>query len=132
MSNTEDLRIDKWLWAVRIFKTRSQATEACKKGRIMIDGQQVKPSRAIKTGEIVTVKKTPVFYKYKVLGLLGKRQSAKIASEYLEDVTPEEELQKLEIIRKQHSFEYREKGLGRPTKKERRVLDKVKRKGFKS
>jgi ribosome-associated heat shock protein Hsp15 len=98
----------------------------------MIDGQQVKPSRAIKTGEIVTVKKTPVFYKYKVLGLLGKRQSAKIASEYLEDVTPEEELQKLEIIRKQHSFEYREKGLGRPTKKERRVLDKVKRKGFKS
>jgi ribosome-associated heat shock protein Hsp15 len=131
MGNSEELRIDKWLWAVRIFKTRSQASEACKKGRIVIDGQQVKPARAVKVGEIVTVKKRPVFYKYKVLGLLGKRQSAKIAREYVEDITPEEELKKLEMHKKQDQFEHREKGLGRPTKKERRILDRVKRKGLK-
>ena len=129
MSKTDELRIDKWLWAVRIFKTRSQATEACKKGRVVIDGQQVKPSYSVKAGDIVTVKKKPVFYKFKVLGLLGKRQSAKIASEYKEDVTPEEELKKLDI-QKQATFEYREKGAGRPTKKERRELDRIKRKGM--
>ena len=129
MSNTKDLRIDKWLWAVRIFKTRSQAAEACKKGKVVIDGQQVKPSRTVKVGEIVTVKKKPVFYKYKILGLLAKRQSAKIAEEYKEDITPEEELTKLEV-HKQATFEKRDKGAGRPTKKERRILDQIKRKGI--
>ena len=131
MGKTDDLRIDKWLWAVRIFKTRSQATEACKKGRVLIDGQQVKPSRSVKIDEVITVKKRPVFYKYRVLGLLGKRQSAKIVSEYVENITPEEELQKLEMHKKQDKFEHREKGLGRPTKKERRILDKIKKKGIK-
>ncbi|MFP4041512.1 MAG: RNA-binding S4 domain-containing protein [Bacteroidales bacterium] len=131
MEKNNQLRIDKWLWAVRIFKTRSQASDACKKGKVLIEGQQVKPSRIIKTGEIVTVKKRPVFYKYKVLGLLGKRQGAKIAQEYYEDITPDEEKQKLELHRKQDKFEHREKGMGRPTKKERRILDQIKKKGLK-
>jgi len=129
MSNIDELRIDKWLWAVRIYKTRSQAANACKKGSVLIDGQQVKPSRTVKVGETVTVKKKPVFYKYKVLGLLEKRQSAKIADEYKEDVTPEEELKKLDV-QKQATFERRDKGAGRPTKKERRILDRIKKKGI--
>lgn len=129
MSNIDELRIDKWLWAVRIYKTRSQAAQACKKGSILIDGQQVKPSRTVKPGEVVTVKKRPVFYKYKVLGLLEKRQSAKIAEEYKEDITPEEELKKLDI-QKHATFERRDKGAGRPTKKERRILDRIKKKGI--
>ena len=129
MSNIDELRIDKWLWAVRIYKTRSQAANACKKGSILIEGQQVKPSRTVKEGETVTVKKKPVFYKYKVLGLLEKRQSAKIADEYKEDITPEEELKKLDV-QKQATFERRDKGAGRPTKKERRILDRIKKKGI--
>ena len=124
-----DLRIDKWLWAVRIFKTRSMASNACKKGRVLIDDQQVKPSHTVRVGSIVTVKKRPVFYKYRVLGLLAKRQSAKIAREYLEDITPENEMKKLEV-QKQVIQEHRPKGQGRPTKKERRELDKFKRKGL--
>ena len=124
-----DLRIDKWLWAVRIFKTRSMASNACKKGRVLIDDQQVKPSHTVRVGSIVTVKKRPVFYKYRVLGLLAKRQSAKIAREYLEDITPENEMKKMEV-QKQVIQEHRPKGQGRPTKKERRELDKFKRKGL--
>ncbi|HKL38454.1 MAG TPA: S4 domain-containing protein [Bacteroidales bacterium] len=129
ITKEEDLRIDKWLWAVRIFKTRSMASTACKKGRVLIDDQQVKPSHSVRVGSIVTVKKRPVFYKYRVLGLLAKRQSAKIASEYLEDITPEKEMQKLKV-QKQVIQEHRPKGEGRPTKKERRELDKFKRKGL--
>ena len=128
-SNEGELRIDKWLWAVRIFKTRSMATNACKKGRVLIDDQQVKPSQQVKVGSIVTVKKKPVFFKYKVLGLLAKRQSAKIAREYLEDITPEKEMKKLEV-QKQVIQEHRPRGHGRPTKKERRELDKFKNKGL--
>jgi ribosome-associated heat shock protein Hsp15 len=124
-----ELRIDKWLWAVRIFKTRSMAAQACKKGRVLIDDQQVKPSHQVKVGSVVTVKKKPIFYKYRVLGLLGKRQSASIAREYLEDITPEKEMKKLDV-QKQVIQEHRPKGRGRPTKKERRELDKFKRKGL--
>jgi ribosome-associated heat shock protein Hsp15 len=123
----DNLRIDKWLWAVRIFKTRSQASEACKKGRILIDDVQVKPSRIIKKGEIVFVKNPPVVYQYKVLGLLGKRQSAKIIVDYVEDITPEEEKVKLEIKRFT-GFEIRDRGIGRPTKRERRLIDQLKKK----
>ncbi len=123
----ENLRIDKWLWAVRIFKTRSQAADACKKGKILIDEVPVKPSRIIKKGEIVFVKNPPVTYQYKVLGLLGNRQSAKIVVDYVEDVTPEEEKEKLEIKRFT-GFEIRDRGIGRPTKRERRLIDQLKRK----
>ena len=119
----ENLRIDKWLWAVRIFKTRSQASEACKKGRIIIGGIQVKPSRIVKTGEIIIIRKPPVVYTYKVKGLLQRRQSAKIAQEYYDDLTSVEELNKLQV--KEKLFFSRGKGSGRPTKKERRILDKL-------
>ncbi|MCB2194805.1 MAG: RNA-binding S4 domain-containing protein [Bacteroidetes bacterium] len=127
MQHEENLRIDKWLWAVRLFKTRSQAAEACKKGRVLIDEVQVKPSRVLKVGEIVFIKRPPVIYQYKVLGLLGKRQSASIAAEYVEDITPEEEKEKLEM-KKHAGFEIRDRGVGRPTKKQRRLIDQLKRK----
>jgi len=126
MEQELNLRIDKWLWAVRIFKTRSQASEACKKGRILINDVQVKPSRVLTVGEIVCVKRPPVTYQYKVLGLLGKRQSAKIAADYVEDITPESEKEKLQIQRFT-GFEIRDRGVGRPTKRERRLIDELKK-----
>jgi ribosome-associated heat shock protein Hsp15 len=119
----ESTRIDKWLWAVRIYKTRSQASEACKKGRVIVNGIQVKPSRIIKAGETVFIRKPPIVYTYKVKGLLQRRQSAKVAREYYEDLTSVEELNKLKISEK--LFFSRVKGSGRPTKKERRTMDKL-------
>ena len=120
----EEVRIDKWLWAVRIFKTRSQASEACKKGKVIINEVPVKPSRIIKVGECVNVKKMPVIYIYKVVGIISKRVSAKIAQEHFDNLTTEEELNKLNFD--SSGFFVRDKGLGRPTKKERRIIDKVK------
>jgi ribosome-associated heat shock protein Hsp15 len=116
-------RIDKWLWAVRIFKTRSQASEACRKGRIIINGIQVKPSRDIRTGEIILIRKPPAVYTYRVISLLQKRQSAPLAKECYEDLTTIEELNKLKI--NDTLFFKRDRGAGRPTKKERRILDKM-------
>jgi ribosome-associated heat shock protein Hsp15 len=127
MDNIKDLRIDKWLWAVRIFKTRSQAAEACKKGKILIENVQVKPSRIIKIGEIIHVKRPPVTFQYKVLGLLGKRQAASIVVNYVQDITPEEEKMKLDV-QKFTGFELRDRGIGRPTKRERRLIDTLKKK----
>ena len=119
----KQVRVDKWLWAVRVFKTRSQATEACRKGRVTIDDQAVKPSRVLKTGDVVQVKRPPLVYSYRVLGLLGKRLSARAIQDYAENITPEEELQKLKI--RDTFFITRDKGAGRPTKKERRIIDKL-------
>jgi len=127
MQNEQNLRIDKWLWAVRIFKTRSQAAEACKKGKILIDDVQVKPSRVIKVGEIVYLKRPPVTFQFKVLGLLGKRQAASIVKDYVEDITPEEEKLKLDMQRYE-GYELRDRGIGRPTKRERRLIDVLKKK----
>ncbi len=118
------MRIDKWLWAVRIYKTRSKAAEECKKGKIIIDGIQVKPSRDIKPGDTILVRKLPVIYTYKIKSLLQRRQSAKIAAEHYEDLTSVEELAKLKI--NETVFIKRDKGAGRPTKKERRIIDKLK------
>ncbi|HAN17688.1 MAG: hypothetical protein A2X13_03580 [Bacteroidetes bacterium GWC2_33_15] len=126
MEHEDNLRIDKWLWAVRIFKTRSQAAEACKKGRIVIDDVQVKPSRIIKIGEVVIVKRPPVTYQYQVKGLLGNRQSAKIVVDYVDDLTSEDEKAKLDI-KKHIGFEIRDRGVGRPTKRERRLIDHLKK-----
>jgi ribosome-associated heat shock protein Hsp15 len=123
----ENVRIDKWMWAVRLFKTRSQATEACKKGRVLIDGESVKPSRMVKIDEIIIVKKQPVIYTYRVIGLLEQRQGAKIAAEYYENLTSEKELMKLDV-KKYFPYEQREKGAGRPTKKERRTIEEFKNK----
>ncbi|MEL7586433.1 MAG: RNA-binding S4 domain-containing protein [Prolixibacteraceae bacterium] len=116
------VRVDKWLWAVRFFKTRSSATEACKKGRVIIGGSQVKPSRMIRTGDIIQVKKPPVTYSYRVLQLTEKRMGAKLVSDYVLNITPEEDLRILEI-QKHMLWMKRDPGTGRPTKKERRDLD---------
>jgi ribosome-associated heat shock protein Hsp15 len=118
-----EVRVDKWLWAVRIFKTRSQATEACRRGRIFIDEQVVKPSRLVRVDDVVQVRKPPVLYSYRVLGLLGKRLSAKAVVDYVENITAESELEKLQV--KETFFITRDKGSGRPTKKERRIIDKL-------
>lgn len=122
MSVSENVRIDKWLWAVRIYKSRSQATEACRKGRVFIDGEAVKPSRGVKINDHIIVRKMPVIHTYKVTGLIEKRVSPQLALNNYEELTPEEELNK---INQNHSFFGRDKGLGRPTKKERRMIDKL-------
>ena len=116
------VRIDKWLWAVRIYKTRSQATEACRKGQVFIDELSVKASREVHVGEIVKVRKPPISRSFKVLELTEKRMGAKLVYEFLEDVTPPEELELLEM-QKHMRWSERDKGTGRPTKKDRRDLD---------
>jgi ribosome-associated heat shock protein Hsp15 len=120
----EPVRIDKWLWAVRLFKTRTLATEECKKGRVTIEGISVKPSRLPKIGDIIKVRKNPVTYSYKVLGITGKRVGAKLVHEFVLDMTPPEELKILEMRQQMNSFE-RDRGTGRPTKKDRRDLDRL-------
>ena len=118
----ESVRIDKWLWAVRVFKTRTIASEACKKGRVLIDNNSVKPSRMIRVGEVVQVKKPPVTYSFKVLDIVQKRMGAKLVSGFMENVTPPEEYEVLEM-NKLSGFIDRQRGSGRPTKKERRDLE---------
>ncbi len=118
----ESVRIDKWMWAVRLFKTRSQATEACRKGRVEIGNLPVKPSREIRVGEIIKIRRQPINRSYKVLALSEKRMSAKLAENFLEDVTPPEELE-IPEIQKQMNWIIRERGSGRPTKRDRRKLD---------
>lgn len=117
-----EVRVDKWLWAVRIFKTRSIATDACKKGRVMIDNVAVKPSRNIRVGEVVQVKKPPVTYSFKVLDLADKRMGAKLVPQFMENVTTPDQYELLEL-NKISGFVDRQRGTGRPTKKERRDLE---------
>ena len=117
-----EARIDKWLWASRIFKTRTIAAEACKKGRVSINGTQVKPSRMIKPGEVIQVKKPPVTYSFKVLQAIEKRIGAKLVPEILENVTTPEQYELLEMSRIS-GFIDSAKGAGRPTKKDRRTLE---------
>jgi ribosome-associated heat shock protein Hsp15 len=119
---SENTRVDKWLWAVRVFKTRSQATEACKKGHVSIGGLQVKPSREIHPGEVVKVRILQIIRSYKVLALAEKRMSAKLATGFVQDVTPPEELEILEM-QKNMRWITRDRGTGRPTKKDRRDLE---------
>lgn len=117
-----EARIDKWLWASRIFKTRTIAAEACKKGRVFINGTQVKPSRMIKPGEVIQVKKPPVTYSFKVLQAIEKRIGAKLVPEILENVTTPEQYELLEMS-KICGFVDRARGTGRPTKKDRRSME---------
>ena len=117
-----EARIDKWLWAARIFKTRTIAAEACKKGRVNINGAQAKPSRMIKPGDIINVKKAPITYSFKVLQAIEKRVGAKLVPEIMENVTSPEQYELLEM-RKISGFIDRARGTGRPTKKDRRSLD---------
>jgi ribosome-associated heat shock protein Hsp15 len=117
-----EVRIDKWLWAVRIYKTRSLATEACRKGHISIAGVQVKPSRNLRAGEILKVRKAPITRTFRVLQLAEKRMAASLVASHLEDITPPEELDLLDM-QKNMRWITRDPGTGRPTKKERRDLD---------
>jgi ribosome-associated heat shock protein Hsp15 len=121
---SNSVRIDKFLWAVRLFKTRSQAAEACKKGRVLMNNIPVKPSREIKTADIFELKKSPVLYKYKVKEILTNRVGAKLVENYLENITPQEELFKLEVEKNMPYFK-RDRGTGRPTKKDRRDIDRL-------
>ena len=116
-----EVRVDKWLWATRIFKTRTIATDACKLGRVTIDGVSVKPSRLIKVGDKISVRKPPVTYTFQVLGVLQNRVGAKLVPNYLKNITTPDQLQLLEMV-KIDGFVNRQKGLGRPTKKEGREM----------
>lgn len=116
-----EVRIDKWLWAMRIFKTRTVATEACKKGRVYVGNVIAKPSRTIKVGDVINVRKPPVTYSFRVLALAQNRLGAKLVPEYMENITPKSELDLLEVV-KISGFIDRRKGLGRPTKREGREL----------
>ncbi|MGM9679269.1 MAG: RNA-binding S4 domain-containing protein [Bacteroidaceae bacterium] len=117
-----EARIDKWLWAARIYKTRSMATAACKKGQVSINGTNVKPSRLVKEGETVNVRKPPVTYSFKVLQAIEKRVGAKLIPEILENVTSPQQYEILEMS-KISGFIDRAKGTGRPTKKDRRSME---------
>ncbi len=119
----KSVRIDKWLWAVRIFKTRSQASDACGKGRIFINNMPVKPGKHLTLNDSVRVFKPPVTHTFRVKGLPEKRIGAKLVKNYLEDHTPDEELQKLKRPGFP-DFGFRDRGAGRPTKKERRIIDR--------
>ena len=115
-------RIDKWLWAARIFKTRSIASDACKNGRVPIGGVDMKPSRTIKVGDVINVKKPPITYSFKVLKTIEQRVGAKLLPEIYENVTDPKQYELLEMSRIS-GFVDRARGTGRPTKKERRALD---------
>jgi len=122
MAETIAVRLDKWLWAVRIFKTRSLAATACRQGRVKVNAQPVKPARNVKINEVIVVQKTEMTCTFKVLGLLEKRVGAPLVKEYAEDQTPEAEFQKARQARLT-PLNWRPKGSGRPTKKERRDLE---------
>ncbi|WP_291529523.1 RNA-binding S4 domain-containing protein [Bacteroides sp. UBA939] len=117
-----EARIDKWMWAVRIFKTRTIAVEACKKGRIFINGALAKAARTVKPGDVIQVRKPPVTYSFKVLQAIEKRVGAKLVSEMMENVTTPDQYELLEMSRVS-GFIDRAKGTGRPTKRDRRTLE---------
>lgn len=117
-----EVRIDKWMWAVRLFKTRSLAAEACKKGKVAISGSNAKPSRMVKIGDVIEIKRPPITYSFKVLALSENRMGAKLVPDYMENVTPAEQFELLEMS-KFASSGIRDRGTGRPTKKERRDLE---------
>ncbi len=122
-----EVRIDKWLWAMRIFKTRTIATDACKKGRVTIGdidaGVIAKPSRMIKVDDIINVRKSPITYSFRVKALTENRLGAKLVPEYMDNITPQSQYDLLEVV-KISGFIDRRKGLGRPTKREGRELAK--------
>ena len=120
-----EARVDKWLWAARIFKTRTIAASACKKGQVSIGGTQLKPSRTVKVGDIVDVRKPPITYSFKILQAIEHRVGAKLIPEVLENVTRPEQYELLEMS-KISGFIDRARGTGRPTKKDRRALDDFK------
>ncbi|HNX98841.1 MAG TPA: RNA-binding S4 domain-containing protein [Candidatus Aminicenantes bacterium] len=124
----DETRIDKWLWAVRLFKTRSLATDACRGGRVRIGDTPVKPAHVIRIGDVVALSVPPIERRYRVVGILEKRVSATLARGLLEEVTPPEDLARLEEMRRDPDLFFvalRARGSGRPTKRERRDLGKL-------
>jgi ribosome-associated heat shock protein Hsp15 len=122
------IRIDQWLWAARLFKTRTLANQACRGGRVQIAGKTAKPSLPLRTGEVVSIKQPPIVRQYTVKDLAIKRVSAALARELVEEITPAADLEKLALARRDPLgliFAHREKGSGRPTKKERRSLEEL-------
>lgn len=120
----EDVRIDKYLWSIRAFKTRSDATTACNGGKVRLNGADVKPSKPVRVGDTIVVRKGAVTYTYKVLALVDKRQGPKLVPEYADNLTPQEELDKLRAP-VETFFLKRDRGTGRPTKKDRRQMDSL-------
>ena len=120
----EEVRIDKYLWSIRVYKTRSEATDACKGGKIRLNGGDVKPSKTVKVGDVLVARKGPVTYTYRILQLIDKRQGAKLVPNYAENLTPQEELDKLRAP-VETFFLKRDRGTGRPTKKDRRQMDSL-------
>jgi ribosome-associated heat shock protein Hsp15 len=116
------MRVDKFLWCIRVYKTRSLAASQCKLEKVWLNGAEVKPSREVKMADVLTVRKGPILFSYKALAFPRARLGAKLVSSYAQDVTSPEEMAKLEMIRMQFRLD-RKRGLGRPTKKERRELD---------
>jgi len=117
-----EVRIDKFIWAVRLFKTRSISSRAVKGEQVLLNETKVKPSQSVKVGDVIKVKRLPIWRSYKIKELLSKRVGAKLVEDYLIDVTPAEEIEKLEMMKMMPGYD-RERGKGRPTKKERRNLD---------
>lgn len=122
----ENIRIDKWLWAVRVFKTRSLASQACRAGKVKIYEMSVKPSREVKLDDNIHIQIGQLNRVLRVTGLIHNRVSAKLAVENYEDLSPQEEIEKVKMMR-ELNYEYRERGTGRPTKKERRIIEKLKK-----
>ncbi len=120
-----EVRIDKWLWAMRVFKTRTIATDACKKGRVMMGGAPVKPSRPIKEGDVIEVRKPPITYTFRVKQTTQNRLGAKLVPDYLENITPQSQYDLLEMT-KISGFVDRRKGMGRPTKRDSREMSRFK------
>ncbi|MEE9407431.1 MAG: S4 domain-containing protein [Polaribacter sp.] len=116
------MRIDKYLWCIRVFKTRTIATTACKKGQIKIDSKNIKPSKEVFGNELLVIRKNQINYQIKVLDLPESRVGAKLVDQYRKDVTPKEEFEKTELLKFAKDY-YRKKGTGRPTKKDRRDID---------
>lgn len=127
----DEVRIDKWMWATRIFKTRTIAADACKKNRVMIGGVNMKPSRMVKVGDVIQVRKPPITYSFEVLALTDRRMGAKLVPNYLKNVTTPDQYEILEM-NKISGFVNRAKGLGRPTKKDRRELEQFTEPDFRS
>ncbi len=116
------VRIDKWLWSVRIYKTRTMAADAVKMNRVWVNGAWVKPSYDVKTGDIIDVRKGQITFRFRILELVNNRLPARDVARYVENITPQEELEKL-LVPRETVFISRDRGTGRPTKKERRDID---------
>ena len=118
----DEVRIDKYLWAIRVFKTRSEAAEACKGNKVKVNGADAKPSKMIRIGDVIRVRKAAVYYTYKAIGLIENRVGAQLVPGYAENLTPQEELDKLKAP-VETFFVKRDRGAGRPTKKDRRTIE---------